>query len=186
MEMAPILPLWWSKFMTLSPAGRPWLARSDSDLRVIAALHMEPLAGGTPQFGEVTGVTYRHVASGWKHFRRRAGSGRLTAVLEAALRGIQEAVYTPMFLTDLSRCQACPMQGPCFNSGGLDALEALSPGLTTRAEAVAGSVKAVSAGLNPSQRKLLLPALKRLTQELDQRGGLPATCREPCGFSGGG
>jgi hypothetical protein len=154
--------------------GRPPLARQTGrDLRVIAALHMEPLAGGTPQFGEVTGVTYRHVLSGWKHFRRRAGIGRFTAVLEAALRGIQEAVYTPMFLMDLERCRACPMQGPCFNSGGLDALEALSPGLTTRAEAVAGSVRAVSAGLNAPQRKLLLPVLKRLTAELEQRGGLP-------------
>ncbi len=155
--------------------GRPPLARQiGRDLRVIAALHMEPIADETSQFGEVTGVTYRHIASGWKHFRRRAGSGRLTAVLEATLRGVQEAVYTPMFLTDLSRCQTCPMQGSCFNSGGLDALEALSPGLTRRAEAVAGSVRAVSTGLNAPQRKLLMPALKRLTAELEQRGGLPS------------
>jgi len=59
-----------------------------------------------------------------------------TNVLEAAFHGIQEGVYIPMFLMDLSRCETCVIMTPCFNPGGLDALEALDPGLASRAQAV--------------------------------------------------
>ena len=142
------------------------------DLRVIAALHMEPLPESTIAFGEVTGVTYRHIPTGWTHRRRMAAGGRLTHVLETTLRGIQEGVYLPMFLVDLSRCEVCAMRARCFNPGGLDALEALAPGLSNRAQAVAESVRVVAGGLDPGQRKLLVGLLRRLAEELAERGGL--------------
>jgi hypothetical protein len=85
---------------------------------------------------------------------------------------VQEGVYVPMFLTDLSRCETCVMKGPCFNPGGLDALEALAPGLAGRAQAVGESVRAVAVGLRPGQRRQLLGVLRRLAEELSARGGL--------------
>ena len=152
--------------------GSAPLARTVSrDLRMIAALHMEPLEDGDVVFGAVSGVTYRHIRSGWTHRRRMAPGGRLTPVLEAALRGIQEAVYVPMFLTDLGRCETCAMKTSCFNPGGLDALEALAPGLASRAQAVGESVRAVVAGLSGGERKQLLGVLRRLTDELAAHDG---------------
>jgi hypothetical protein len=98
--------------------------------------------------------------------------GRLTHAVEATLRGVQEAVYVPMFLTDLSRCEACVMKIPCFNPGGLDALESLAPGLAGRAQAVGESVRAVAASLSPGERRQLLGMLRRLAGELAARDGL--------------
>jgi len=153
--------------------GSAPLARTvGRDLRLIAAVHMEPLEGGNLSFGAVSGVTYRHIRSGWTHRRRMAPGGRLTHVLEAALRGIQEGVYVPMFLTDLSRCETCLMKTPCFNPGGLDALEALAPGLASRAQAVGESVRVVAAGLSAGERKQLFGVLRRLAEELASRDGL--------------
>ena len=152
--------------------GSPLARMVSRDLRVIAALHMEPLEGGEPSFGAVTGVTFRHIRSGWTHRRRMAPGGRLSHVLEAALRGIQEGVYVPMFLTDLSRCETCALQAACFNPSGLDALEALAPGLSNRAQAIAESVRAVAVGLGPGERKQLVGVLRRLSEELVARDGL--------------
>jgi len=153
--------------------GSAPLARTvGRDLRMIAAVHMEPLEGGNLSFGAVSGVTYRHIRSGWTHRRRMEPGGRLTHVLEAALRGIQEGAYVPMFLTDLSRCETCVMKTPCFNPGGLDALEALDPGLASRAQAVGESVRVVAAGLSAGERKQLLGVLRRLAEELAARDGL--------------
>ncbi|MEW6568576.1 MAG: hypothetical protein AB1449_10515 [Chloroflexota bacterium] len=153
--------------------GSAPLARTvGRDLRMIAAAHMVPLEGGGLSFGAVSGVTYRHIRSGWTHRRRMAPGGRLTHVLEAALRGIQEGVYIPMFLTDLSRCDTCVMKTACFNPGGLDALEALAPGLVSRAEAVGESVRAVAAGLGPTERKQLVTVLRQLAEQLARRDGL--------------
>ena len=135
-------------------------------------MHAEAVEDSEPAFVAVTGVTYRHVRSGWTHRRHMAPGGRLTHVLEAALQGIQEGVYVPMFLTDLSRCETCAMKVPCFNPGGLDAMEALSPGLAHRSQAVAESVRAVMEGLNPDQRGLLAGVLKELGHELAVRQGL--------------
>ena len=152
--------------------GSAPLARTvGRDLRMIAAVHMEPLEGGDLSFGAVSGVTYRHIRSGWTHRRRMASGGRLSHVLEAALRGIQEGVYVPMFLADLSRCETCVMKAPCFNPGGLDALEVLAPGLVGRAQAVGDSVRAVAAGLSIGERKQLLGMLRRLTDELAAHDG---------------
>lgn len=142
------------------------------DLRVVAALHMEPSPGTGFSFGQVVGVTYRHIPSGWSHRRRFTSGGRLTHVLEAVLRGVREGVYVPMFLTDLARCGACAMKAACFNPGGLDALEALAPGLAGRAEAVAGAVQAVAGRLKPGERRLLIGILKGLAEELAARDGL--------------
>lgn len=159
--------------------GSAPLARTvGRDLRMIAAVHMEPLEGGELTFGAVSGVTYRHIRSGWTHRRRMAPGGRLTHVLEAALRGIREGVYIPMFLTDLSRCETCIMKTPCFNPGGLDALEALAPGLATRARAIGESVRAVAAELTPGERKQLVGVLKRLAEELTSREGLTSDLPE--------
>jgi hypothetical protein len=153
--------------------GGPPLARTvGRDLRMIAAAHMEPLKGGDLTFGAVSGVTYRHIRSGWTHRRRMEAAGRLTCVLEAALRGIQEAVHVPMFLTDLSRCETCAIKILCFDPGGLDALESLAPGMAGRAQAVGESVRAVAAGLSPGERQQLLGVLRRLAEELSVRGGL--------------
>jgi hypothetical protein len=153
--------------------GGPPLARTvGRDLRMIAAAHMEPLEGGDLTFGSVSGVTYRHIRTGWTHRRRMEPGGRLTHVVEATLRGVQEAVYVPMFLTDLSRCETCVMRIPCFNPGGLDALESLAPGLAGRAQAVGESVRAVAASLSPGERRQLLGMLRRLAGELAARDGL--------------
>jgi hypothetical protein len=152
--------------------GAPLARTVGRDLRMIAASHMEPLEGGDLSFGAVSGVTYRHIRSGWTHRRRMEPGGRLTHVVETALRGVQEGVYVPMFLTDLSRCETCVMKGPCFNPGGLDALEALAPGLAGRAQAVGEGVRAVAAGLSPGDRRQLLGALRRLAEELSARDGL--------------
>jgi hypothetical protein len=142
------------------------------DLRMIAAAHMEPLDGSELSFGAVSGVTYRHMRSGWTHRRRMEPGGRLTHVIDAALRGIREGIYVPMFLADLSRCETCVMKTPCFNPRGLDALEALAPGLASRAKAVGESVRAVAAGLSPGERRQLLDVLRRLAEELAARDGL--------------
>jgi hypothetical protein len=153
--------------------GAPPLARTvGRDLRMIAAAHMELLEGGDLQFGPVSGVTYRHIRTGWTHRRRMEPGGRLTHVVEATIRGVQEAVYVPMFLTDLSRCETCVMRIPCFNPGGLDALESLAPGLPGRAQAVGESVRAVAASLSPGERRQLLVMLRRLAGELAARDGL--------------
>jgi hypothetical protein len=153
--------------------GGPPLARTvGRDLRMIAAAHMEPLEGGDLTFGSVSGVTYRHIRTGWTHRRRMEPGGRLTHLVEAALRGAQEAVYVPMFLTDLSRCETCVMRIPCFNPGGLDALESLAPGLAGRAQAVGESVRAVAVSLSPGERRQLLGVLRRLAGELATRDGL--------------
>ena len=164
--------------------GAPLARMVGRDLRVIAAVHMEPLKGSELSFGAVSGVTYRHIRSGWTHRRRMAPGGRLTHVLEAALRGIQEGVYVPMFLTDLSRCDTCVMKVPCFNPGGLDALEALAPGLASRAQAVGESVRAVAASLSPGERRQLLGVLRRLAEELAAREGLTSDLPEAVAVMG--
>jgi len=81
------------------------------------------------------------VHSGWTRRRRMGPGGCETHVLEAALHGIREGVYVPMFLMDLSWCETCVIMTPCFNPGGLEALEALDPGLASRAQAVADMVE---------------------------------------------
>jgi len=159
--------------------GRPPLVRHvGRDLRVISALHMEPLKGNELVFGVVTGVTYRHIRSGWTHRRRMAAGGRLTHVLEASLRGIQAGVYLPMFLTDPGRCDTCAMKARCFNPGGLDALEVLSPSLAHRSQAIAESVRAVAGSLDLGERKLLAGTLKGLGRELAARQGLTSDLPE--------
>ena len=83
--------------------------------------------GGTNfAFAAVAGGTYcRSIPAG------RVG-GCQTHVMEAAVYGIQEDVFVPMFLMDLSWCETCVIMTPCFNTGGLEALEALGPGLANR------------------------------------------------------
>ena len=48
----------------------------------------------------------------------------------------RRGVCVPIFLMDLSRCETCVSMTRCFNPGGLDGLEALDPGLASRAQAV--------------------------------------------------
>jgi len=153
-----------------------WVSR---DLRMIAALRMQPRIDTEISFGQVTGVTFRHMPSGWSHRRSHIPGGRLTHVLDTALRGIMEGVYLPMFLHDLHRCQPCAMRERCLNPGGLDALEVMAPALMSRVGAVSAAVQMVMPGLNITQRQILASTLKQLTQTLLEGQGsafdLPAT-----------
>jgi len=96
------------------------------DVRIILGQHLEPLEGTGFAPAAVAGGTYcRSIPAG------RVG-GCQTHVMEAAVYGIQEDVFVPMFLMDLSWCETCVIMTPCFNTGGLEALEALGPGLANR------------------------------------------------------
>lgn len=98
-----------------------------SRLEGIVAFRMEAADFARP-FLKVEHVFFCHFMTGKGIERMASHEARLIFALEAATRGIQNRIYTPIFLSgELSRCRICPAQEVCFPASG-DLMEWFLPG----------------------------------------------------------